>query len=299
MLAPAKLNLGLRVVGRRPDGYHEIDSLFVPIDLADELELSLAPVGSGVALELAGAGEGVPGDAGNLAVRAARAYLEAARLEAGVRLRLTKRIPVAAGLGGGSSDAGAVLRALDACGDAALGRERLAELALALGADVPFFLDPRPARVRGIGERIDPIGGRPGLALLLAVPRATLATADVYRAFDAEPGALTQPGRGLTIGGLSELRDADGRLRVRRLAELLQNDLEPPARRLCPEIERLAERLGRAGALGVGMSGSGPSVFGVFEDVEAARAARDGWTGPAAPWLRACRTLEGLEGEAR
>ena len=154
VLAPAKLNLGLRIVGRRPDGYHELESVFAPIDLADELAIEIEEHSRGpaeVELELAGADPEVPGGASNLAARAAREFLAAAGLRARVRIALAKRIPAAAGLGGGSSDAGAVLRALAGRWPAALRRDALAALALGLGADVPFFLDPRTALVGGIG----------------------------------------------------------------------------------------------------------------------------------------------------
>ncbi len=145
LLAPAKLNLGLRVIGRRPDGYHLIESLFVPIDLADEVTVSCAESArAGVAFELLGEdGLGsVPADATNLAAEAARRFLADAGFDRAVELTLRKRIPAGAGLGGGSSDAGAVLRALSqACGVPAAS---LSELALGLGADVPYFLDPLP-----------------------------------------------------------------------------------------------------------------------------------------------------------
>ncbi len=151
-VAPAKVNLGLRITGQRPDGNHELESVFLPLDLGDEVELEVAPARlSSVALTLhPGPVEGVPGDASNLAYRAAEAFLEVAGragCTGSVRIRLHKRIPAAAGLGGGSSDAGVVLRSLARLFPAALSAKALGELALDLGADVPFFLDPRPARV--------------------------------------------------------------------------------------------------------------------------------------------------------
>ena len=143
--APGKINLGLRVVGRRADGYHELVSLFVPLDLGDEVEVA---VSKSTALELEikleGASEAVPADATNLAYRAAKAFAEAADLNCRIELRIKKHLPAGAGLGGGSSDAGAVLRALCDLFPGALDGSRLAELALELGADVPFFLDPGP-----------------------------------------------------------------------------------------------------------------------------------------------------------
>jgi len=293
---PAKINLGLRILGRRADGYHELESLFLPLDLADEaaVEPRREP---GVALRLEGDCAGVPADAGNLASRAARAFAEAAGLPGGLRVHLRKRIPAAAGLGGGSSDAGAVLRALAALHPERVSPERLRALALELGADVPFFLDPRPSRVGGIGERIEPVEGVPSLALLLVHPGAPLPTAEVYRAWDAlAPAARRRadPGGRLPPAGTSLEAWVAGQV---------ANDLEPAAVRLCPAIARLRPRLVERGALAVGLSGSGPTLFGLFSSPAAAdRAARafageapGGGPEPTASggrlWARAVRTL--------
>lgn len=277
--APAKLNLGLRVIGRRDDGYHLLESVFAPIELWDELEIELLEPGAGPAeIELS---VEVAGDAGlpkplaevsagpdNLVHRAAQAFCQATGLARRVRIRLVKAIPAGAGLGGGSSDAAAALRGLASltarAGDAARDVE-LASLALPLGADVPFFLSPRPALVSGIGEIIEPLEGLPETDLVVANPGISLATAEVYRAADALGSALTQPRPGSTMRAISrlclsqeeeDLKDA--------LGELLVNDLEPAARRLCPPVGRLADKLREAGAIGVCMTGSGATVFGVF-----------------------------------
>lgn len=278
--APAKINLGLRITGRRPDGYHELASLFLPLDLADEIELSVErDVPATVTLQVDGPAEALgPLDA-NLAVRAARRFLGAGRLRAAIHLVLRKRIPVGAGLGGGSSDAGTVLRALAARWPRAVPATRLAALALELGADVPFFLDPRPARVTGIGERIEPLEAFPALWLLLATPRLRLSTAAVFADYALEAGALTPERPGRTMLALPAFRARGGphgidALEQPLLEELLRNDLEPAATRLCPEIGRLRERMRKAGARAVGMSGSGPTVFGIFGDVAGAERAR-------------------------
>jgi 4-diphosphocytidyl-2-C-methyl-D-erythritol kinase len=294
--APAKINLGLRVTGLRADGYHELESLFLPLDLADELAVELDD-GPGVSLELEGAAPDVPGDARNLAARAAAAFLQEARLEAGVRIRLNKRVPSGAGLGGGSSDAAAVLRALDALRPGRVAPRRLAELALGLGADVPWFLDPRPAAVSGIGERIEPLSGFPGLALLLLNPGIPVSTAEVYRARDALAGALTASLAGSTMRPLAALREAGGRIDRVDAAELeawVANDLEAAATRLCPPIARLRARLRDAGALAVGLSGSGPTLYGIFPDrAAAARAETEaGFREPL--WSRVAETLGSL-----
>jgi len=279
------VNFGLRVLGRRSDGYHELESVFLPLDLADALELELAEAPRAqVELDLQGAAQGAPVDATNLAVRAAAAFLEAARLCRSVRLRLAKRIPSGAGLGGGSSDAGAVLRGLAACFPDALGAEALGRLALALGADVPFFLDPRPALVSGIGERCEPLGvGWPPHVLLLANPGESLSTAHVYAAFDATP-----PPAAAAASLRAQLAAGED------LAALLRNDLEPTAERLCPAIGRLREALFEVGARAVGLSGSGATLFGVFPSVAQAEAGLRRLPAARFPglWTRVARTAE-------
>jgi 4-diphosphocytidyl-2-C-methyl-D-erythritol kinase len=291
--APAKINFGLRVVGRRSDGYHELESIFLPLDLADELQLEILPdAGPRVRLtvepEAGNSQPAVPSDDRNLAVRAARAFLERAGLTLAVEVRLTKRIPVAAGLGGGSSDAGAVLRSLAGAFPDALRPDVLAQLALGLGADVPFFLDPCPALVTGIGERVQPLAPWPELALALINPGVPLSTAEVYRACDALRPASTPPEVASTLRAHLEGLDvaAAASNRPGALDPLLKNDLEPAARRLCPPVGRLRDELQGAGALAVGMSGSGPTVFGVFPSAGEARVALEG-IAPAAPsWSR-------------
>jgi 4-diphosphocytidyl-2-C-methyl-D-erythritol kinase len=199
-----------------------------------------------------------------------------------VSIRLLKRIPAAAGLGGGSSDAAAVLRALAELHPGAVEPAALSRLALDLGADVPFFLDPRPAWVSGIGERIEPLPALPSLALLVANPGVRLSTAAVYRGWDESEASLTPGGAAPSLPRLFAILGEDGRLAADALARLLVNDLEPAATRLCPAIARLRERLAGTGARAVGMSGSGPTLYAVFDGEAEARQAR--------------RQIEGFEG---
>ena len=290
--APAKINLGLRILDRRDDGYHELESLFAPLDLGDEVEVEVSEAAAlDVTIEVGGANEGVPADSSNLAFRAATRFAETAGLRGRIRLRVVKRIPTGAGLGGGSSDAGAVLRALHELFPDALDRSALSELALDLGADVPFFLDPRPAIVRGIGERIEPLKGLPALAVLLANPGIPLATADVYAAFDAIQPALTESSSKPTI---PPLPGAMGHgWNFEEVAGLgLENDLEPIAVRLCPPVARLRERVRASGARAAGMSGSGPTVFGLFDSTSAAEVALARVNFEAPTWARVATTLD-------
>jgi 4-diphosphocytidyl-2-C-methyl-D-erythritol kinase len=282
LLAPAKINLGLRIVGRREDGYHLLESLFVPIDLADRVAIEPRDTGE-LEFHLDGDAPGVPGDGSNLVVRAARAFLEAAGIEAGLRLALEKQIPAAAGLGGGSSDAAAVLLGLARIYPDAISSQGLRDLALRLGADVPYFLDPRPALVTGIGEEIELLAGIPAFSLLLVYPGVPLATSDVYAAYLASGASLTPVPAASTMRSIRALREGG----VHALAELLENDLEPTAVRLCPRIRELREGIEGNGALAVGMSGSGPTVFGIFRNTIAASQARDRlhFAPPVRTWL--------------
>lgn len=279
LAAPAKLNLGLRVVGRRPDGYHELESVFVPLELADAVEVEVAE-GEGVRLTLArgeapGA-ETVPEGEENLASRAARQYLERAACRMAVHIRLDKRIPAGAGLGGGSSDAGAVLRALAELLPRRLPSAELEALALGLGADVPYFLDPRPAWVEGIGERRTALAGWPACGVLLVHPGQALATAEVFRAHAQASGALTPRRAGPTISRLRSLRGASATQLLDALGGegWLRNDLEPSAVGRMPAVAELREEVEALGARAAGMSGSGPVVYGLFAEVDEAREAR-------------------------
>lgn len=259
--APAKVNLYLRVVGQRADGYHELDSVLVPVSLYDELALELRSSASRSVTIRCDRPE-IPADERNLAARAARGFLEEFGFAGEVFIELRKRIPAGAGLGGGSSDAAAVLRAM-----AALfrldERERLLKLALGLGADVPFFVDPRPARIAGIGERVLPLAHLPRIDLVIAVPPVEIATATIFRALRRTQwsGALDDADLGALAAG--ELAPA-----------MLVNDLEAVAAARHPEIITLKAILQDSGARAVAMSGSGGAVFGIFDTAaDAGRAA--------------------------
>jgi 4-diphosphocytidyl-2-C-methyl-D-erythritol kinase len=253
--APAKVNLYLHVLGRRPDGYHLLDSLAVFAGIGDLLEATPA---AALTLALDGAeAAALAAEPDNLVLRAARA-LDPAR---GAALRLEKRLPVASGIGGGSADAAAALRLLDRLWDR--GGAGLAAAAARLGADVPVCLASRPARMGGVGERLTPAPALPPLGLLLANPRLEVATPAVFR---ARAGGFSAP---------AALPDgwADAAALARDLAAL-GNDLEAPARLLCPAIGTVLARIAALpGCLLARMSGSGATCFGLFADPAAAAAA--------------------------
>ena len=306
--APAKLNLGLRVIGRRQDGYHLLESLFVPLDLADRLEVrfgeaSEPPLRPEIHFEVewesgADPDANVPLGEGNIALLAARKFFDRASISASIRVRLHKAIPSGAGLGGGSSDAAAVLRVLSDRYPDALDFAELSTLALSLGADVPFFLAPGAARVAGIGEQVVRIPGLSGLGLLLANPGVSLATSDVFRTYDRLAPALTPGESGSTMRSLDSLvlGVQAPEIQLKRLfglldSGLLENDLEVAACELCPAVGDLRERLLGLGARWTGMSGSGATVYGIFADIAAAQAALEQAGFEAPVWACAARTV--------
>ena len=266
--APAKINLFLQVTGRRPDGYHELRSVFLKLDLADRIEVRR---GRGRGIRLRCPNSGLPTDEGNLVHRAATAYLTATgRDEAAIEIVLHKNIPVAAGLGGGSSDAAAVLVALDRLFATRLSRERLLSLARPLGADVPFFVQPHAAAlVTGIGHDMEPFFKVPPCFVVLANPGISVSTKWVY-----ENLALTSQAKPFTLGcSHSSGAGGDGPLAGVLAAagtETLTNDLEKVTAARYPVIGSIEDTMRSHGAMAALMSGSGPTVFGLFADKAAA-----------------------------
>ena len=252
--APAKINLFLRVVGRRSDGYHELDSIFLPINLCDRVRVELRPSTSRT-VTLSGNFGDLPADERNLAVKAATLFMATFEFNAAVLIGLDKVIPHGAGLGGGSSDAGAVLRMM-----AALTRvnapAQLAHLAVEIGADVPFFLDPRPARVSGIGELIAPLPTVPAWPIVVAVPPVEVPTAVVFR--DLKPAHWSGRARDDDVAAL---------LAGDLLPGLFANDLEAAASDRFPAIGALQRIIKDTGARITAMSGSGGAVFGLFDSI--------------------------------
>ncbi|MEW6593296.1 MAG: 4-(cytidine 5'-diphospho)-2-C-methyl-D-erythritol kinase [Thermodesulfobacteriota bacterium] len=259
--APAKVNLQLHILGRRPDGYHELESFMLKLSLADHLILARRPAG----ITLVCPGSDLPLGADNLVHRAAQAFFAHTAIAQGVAITLTKRIPIAAGLGGGSSDAAATLKGLNRLFGAGLDEATLMRLAKPLGADVPFFvLEARAAWARGIGERLS-VAAVPDLGWILLVnPGFAVSTKWVYENF-----ALTRGGNPYILGaGLASANPAESRDKSRLLP--LHNDLEAVTVGRYPEVAALKAALIEGGARDALMSGSGPTVFGLFDDQESA-----------------------------
>jgi len=266
-IAPAKVNLCLRVTGRRDDGYHLLDSVFVAIDFSDEITITIRPPQTRGASQISVSCDcpDVPNDATNLAARAARTLLAETGLDADVAITIVKRIPPGAGLGGGSSNAASVLRAVDTVLGLDIAERRLAELALTLGADVPFFLTGGCARVRGIGEQVEAIPGWPGRSLVLALPPVAVSTAWAFRAYAAQP--KPRPGDRRSVFPAARLAAA-----CEVLPELLENDLESVVLPAHPAVACAKRGLLDAGAAAAVMSGSGAAVVGLVPPGAAARA---------------------------
>ena len=287
--APAKLNLYLHVTGKRADGYHLLDSLAVFASRHDVVEVSAAgdlslSVDGPFAPALHAAMEG-----DNIMLRAARALAEAAKIAPRASIRLTKNLPVAAGIGGGSADAAATLGLLARLWNTELDDRAMQALALSLGADVPVCRFGRAAFMGGIGEELEPAPALPPVSLVLVNPRLPLATKDVFRARDQ---AFSPPGR--FTGAPADPASLAALLRDRK------NDLEAPAIRLMPTVGDVLAALGRQkGCLLARMSGSGATCFGLFagesEAADAAAAisrAEPGWWADASRLVADTRTLK-------
>jgi 4-diphosphocytidyl-2-C-methyl-D-erythritol kinase len=265
--APAKINLRLRVIGKRADGYHQLDTIMLPVSLYDLIEISkIRQIGGKTArthrLTVTGNHLLVPTGKKNLAYKAALLMLSDAKVSAKVQIRIHKRIPVGAGLGGGSTDAAATLVGLNRLLRLGYTSKRLEEMSLALGADVPFFVKAVPARARGIGERLSPLRGVPRLWLIILYPNFSVSTAWVYRNL---PSKLTKP---IANTSMNPWPGSPA-----NLSKLLVNDLETVTMGRYPRIGLLKEELARQGAVGTLMSGSGSSVFGIFRSRRSAECA--------------------------
>ncbi|MDY6825487.1 MAG: 4-(cytidine 5'-diphospho)-2-C-methyl-D-erythritol kinase [Thermodesulfobacteriota bacterium] len=267
ILSPAKINLFLLVTGRRPDGYHTLHSLMAPVGLFDTLHVDFSANGLSVTCDH----PDVPSGKANLAFRAAALFFEQAGLEKQAAITIDKKIPAAAGLGGGSSNAGTILSCFNTHFGHPFSPDRLMTMGAGLGADVPFFIRSRPALAGGVGEILESYERLPQLPVLLIHPHISLSTAGVYKSLKF---TLTKPKKISNILSFTKHTVFD-------VKQHLANDLEAVSVARYPEIRGIKKRLVDSGATGVLMSGSGPTVFGLFSDRRQAEAAHDQLTGKA------------------
>ena len=254
-LAPAKINLCLHVLGRLESGYHELAMAMQRVDLCDDIQIQ---VGGLPGVRVICTGVELPPDEENIAGRAIRLFLEETRIDVGIEVEINKRIPVAAGLGGGSSDAATVLLGLSEMLEVDLNSDQLLKMGCRLGADVPFFIFKETAWATGTGTTLEPLPVLPEVAYLLINPGIAVSTAEVYQSLQ-----LTKGGELANLPRFSVVTKAD-------LCAELHNDLESVTLRQFPLIAEIKQQLLDQGALGALMSGSGATVFGVYPDFAAA-----------------------------
>ncbi len=278
---PAKINLGLHIHGKREDGFHELETIFQMVSLYDDVELEL--LSSGIKLECDM--PGVPTDDTNLVCKAALLLRQSYQVEGkGVSIRLKKKIPFGAGLGGGSGNAAGVLMGLNRLWDLNIEREKLLALATELGSDVPFFLTSPCALGMGRGEQLKVLKPCAKFQVLLVFPGFPVATSWVYQNLKLK---LTKRENNISI-----LRKNLSLSDITSLGSRLYNDLEPVVIQRFPEVQVVKDELRAWGALGVLLSGSGSTVFGIFDDPEKARVACAGLNGT---WERVIvETIESL-----
>lgn len=265
----AKINLFLHVTGRRPDGYHDLYTLMCGITVYDRIEIDFS--GSGISVTCPH--QDVPDGESNIAFRAAELFYERLGKDPCADIRIEKNIPVAAGLGGGSGNGAAVLTALNEHHGFPFSQEELMRLGLRLGADVPFFIFGGPALATGVGEKLARAQGVAPYHVLLVNPGVSVSTAEVYKNLKI---GLTKSGK-ITKDTHFEKGSFD-------IKKDLWNDLEPVTESMCSEIGDVKASLYRNGAEGVLMSGSGPTVFGLFTEYETARKAKEAIGSLATNW---------------
>lgn len=255
----AKINLSLDVTGKRPDGYHTLESIFQSVSVYDTLDLSVT---EGDSITLLCDTETVPCDETNLVWKAARAILDASGKQAAVTVTLTKRIPSGAGMGGGSADAAGVLYGLNQLLECGFSLPQLFDIGLKLGADVPFMLLGGTAYVEGIGEMMTPLPPLPALPLVIVKGTESISTPAAYRAIDA----LKTPSHPDTAAMLEAVRTQDTALLCRSCGNLFEAATD------CADVQRAKAALLTEGAACAVMTGSGSAVFGLFADTEQAAA---------------------------
>ena len=258
LLSPAKINLFLQITGKRQNGYHDLFTLMCCISLYDTVSLSFGAKHTTVSCS----DPEVPEDESNLAVRAANLFFKTVHKNEGVKIGLDKQIPVAAGLGGGSSNAASVLLGLNRYYGQPLSQDKLISIGLSIGADIPFFIFRKPATASGIGEKLEAYEGLKPFQILLVCPKFAVSTKEIYKNLNLK---LTKCNK--------KLRDAFFKKKIFDIEKHLCNDLEEVTASICPDVNKAKEALLSHGAMGALMSGSGPAVFGIFPDFNKAKIA--------------------------
>jgi 4-diphosphocytidyl-2-C-methyl-D-erythritol kinase len=260
-VSPAKVNLLLKVLSKRGDGYHDIFSVVDPMALHDVLYFEDGPAGTVEVKDDKGV---LPEGEKNTVYRAIMRFRDRYAVSAGIKVFIEKNIPIGSGLGGPSSNAASALMAVNEIWGTGVGKDELIDLGSTIGADVPLFLYGKPCIMEGIGERITPIT-LPGLWYLIVYPKMILSTAEVYKALKI---VLTK--------GENDIKLTANLVSAYDVSRILENDLENVAMLMCPTIKEVKQALIEAGSIGALMSGSGSSVFGIFEDEQKARRASEG-----------------------
>ena len=258
LLSPAKINLFLQITGKRQNRYHDLFTLMCCISLYDTVSLSFGAKHTTVSCS----DPEVPENETNLAVRAANLFFKAIHKNEGVKIGLEKQIPVAAGLGGGSSNAATVLLGLNRYYGQPLPQNKLMSIGLSIGADIPFFIFRKPATASGIGEKLEPYEGLKLFQILLVCPKFAVSTKEIYKSLNLE---LTKCNKKLNF--------ITSKKKIFNIKKHLCNDLEEVTASRCPDVNKAKEALLSRGATGALMSGSGPAVFGIFPDLAKAQIA--------------------------
>ena len=259
----AKVNLTLDVLGKLENGYHEVKMVMQPLNLFDLIIVKKSPFGITVKTNI----PHLPCDNKNIAYKAADLFFSETGIKGGASIKITKNIPIAAGLAGGSGNAAAVLCALNLLYNTNLTNEKLLEMGLSLGADVPYCIENVTSLAEGIGEKLTCLSQVPGVPVVLVTPPVNISTADIYSRIDSAENLPKID----TDGIISAIRDFD----IKKIGETLSNVMENVTINDCPEISDIKKKMLEFGAYGSVMSGSGPSVFGIFPDNESAKKACD------------------------
>lgn len=265
--APAKINLSLDVLRKREDGYHDVEMVMTTVDLADRIELNTLEEDR---IEVSLWSRYVPNDERNLAYKAAKAFKQKYNINKGVHIKIEKVIPVSAGLGGGSTDAAAVLRGLNRLWNMDIPIEQLAELGSTLGSDIPFCVYGSTGIAKGFGEIIEPLPSPPPFWVVLAKPDIGVSTRTIFQRVKMDE--IIHPNTNQVVEALYE-KDFN------KLCQNIGNSLEAITTGLHPEVLRIKEKMLHAGASGVLMSGSGPTVYGLVEQQSKAQRIYNGMKG--------------------